>query len=109
MRRFALATIRKRSGKWHIQVRRAGIGSRNRTFNLKSDGEQWARQIEQEFDRHGLAVDLKSLRSITLADLIIRYRDTVVVKKRSCENETVMLNACLRQEWTRIPADQVIF
>lgn len=102
-----MATIRKRYGKWHVQIRRTGVGSRNRTFHLKSDAEMWARQVEQELDRHGLTVDLKSLRSITLADLIVRYRDTVVIKKRSCNNETVMLNACLRQDWVQTPIGRV--
>lgn len=102
-----MATIRKRNGKWQAQIRREGVGSRSQTFTLKSDAERWARQIEQEFDRHGFTVDLKSLRSITLADLIVRYRDTVVIKKRSRDNETVMLNACLRQNWVQTPIGRV--
>ncbi|MCZ6845147.1 MAG: tyrosine-type recombinase/integrase [Alphaproteobacteria bacterium] len=102
-----MATIRKRGGKWQVQVRRMGVGACSRTFGLKDDAERWARQVEREYDRHGLSVDLKSLRSITVADLIVRYRDSVVIKKRSCDNETIMLNACLRQEWAQIPVGQV--
>ena len=102
-----MATIRKRNGKWQVQVRRGGIGARSRTFGLKDDAERWARQVEQDFDRHGFATDVKSLRAITLASLITRYRDSVVIKKRSCEIETVILNACLRQEWAQIPVGQV--
>jgi len=71
------------------------------------NGWAWARQVEREYDRHGLSLDLKSLRSITVADLIVRYRDSVVTKKRSCEVETVILNACLRQEWANTPVGQV--
>jgi hypothetical protein len=68
----------------HGQIRRTSIETRSQTFNLKVDAQEWARQVEREFDRHDLTVDFKSLRSITLADLIIRYRDNVVTRRRSC-------------------------
>ena len=102
-----MATIRKRNGKWQVQIRRESVGSRSQTFNLKSDAERWARQVEQEFDRHGIAADLTALRTTTLADLIVRYRNSVVVKKRSREIETVILNACLRLDWIQTPLIKV--
>ncbi|MCZ6589465.1 MAG: integrase, partial [Alphaproteobacteria bacterium] len=67
-----MATIRKRNGKWQVQVRREGVGTSSRTFHLKDDAKLWARQVEREYDLHGLSLDLKSLRSITVDDLIVR-------------------------------------
>ena len=48
-----MATIRNRNGRWHVQVRRSGSKSVNRTFTLKSDAQLWAREQERaiELDR----------------------------------------------------------
>lgn len=43
--------------------------------------------------------DPRALDRITIADVIERYRDTVVTKKRACEVETIILNAILRQRF----------
>ena len=39
-----MATIWNRNGRWHVQVRKAGSTSINRTFSLKSDAQFWARE-----------------------------------------------------------------
>ena len=43
-----MATIRNRNGRWHVQVRRSGSKSVNRTFTLKSDAQLWAREADME-------------------------------------------------------------
>jgi integrase len=52
--------------------------------------------MEIEADRNELPHDPKQLERLTVADLITRYRDTVTVKKRGKEFETVRLNMMLR-------------
>ena len=49
-----MATIRKRGGKWQVQVRRQGMHPASRSFALKSDAARWARQTETEADRKGV-------------------------------------------------------
>jgi len=39
-----MATLRKRNGRWQVQVRRSGAGSLSKTFNLKADALKWARE-----------------------------------------------------------------
>lgn len=98
-----MASIRKRGDKWQVQIRRIGAPNLSRTFNFKSDAVLWARQIEREADRGGLdVVDTRQLRHLTVKHLIERYRDTVVVRKRSCDVETYILNAILRQSWVHL-------
>lgn len=96
-----MATIRKRGNKWQAQVRRKGFGAMGRSFRLKADAETWARGMEAKADRQGLPPDPKVLRKITVGQLIQRYRDTVVSRKRACAVETVILNALLRQPFAR--------
>jgi len=97
-----MASIRKRGSKWQAQVRRSGQPSVSQTFRLKSDAETWARHVETDMDRNGLPAHPRKLQRIRVADLIERYRDTVVAKKRSREVETFILNAMLRQRLARV-------
>jgi integrase len=75
-----MATIRRRGTTWQVQVRRQGHATLSRTFRLKADAEQWARQKEAEIDRGELPVDTRVLRSHTLAQLLERYMVRVVLR-----------------------------
>ncbi len=77
-----MASIRKRNGKWQVQVRRSGYPALSKSFQRKADAVTWARQMEAEADRSGLPTNRDVLKHTTVADIIRRYRDTVVPKKR---------------------------
>jgi hypothetical protein len=47
-------------------------------------------------DRHDLPADPKALQLVTLSELVVRYRDTVSVKKKGHDREWVSLTAFLR-------------
>lgn len=95
-----VATIRKRgtaaNPRYHVQIRRKGHQPLSRTFRLLTDAKLWARQIETQVDRHELPPDTKVLGKITLGELVVRYRDTVCVLKRSI-TDRIVLRAFLRQ------------
>ena len=97
-----MATIRRRGATWQVQVRRQGHATLSRTFRLKADAEQWARQKEAEIDRGELPVDTRVLRSHTLAHLLERYADTVVPRKRGVNRELYMLRVILRHPMSRL-------
>ena len=65
-------------------------------FLLRSDALAWARQQDLDADRQGLPTAHKGLRGVTVADVVVRYRDEVVPRKRGADRETIMLNAFLR-------------
>ncbi|MER8580025.1 hypothetical protein NKG95_15005 [Mesorhizobium sp. M1423] len=91
-----MATIRKRNGKWQVQVRRQGFPVQSRSFVSKADAREWARTIERQHDRQDLGPDRKTLKAITLGDLVSRYRDEVVPRKKCSCVETILLNRFLR-------------
>ena len=91
-----MATIRKRESKWQVQVRRKGCPPVSRSFSARRDAVEWARQVESLADRRGLSSDPRALDNLTLGDLLVRYRDTVAIAKRSAPVETVILTAFLR-------------
>lgn len=99
-----MATFRKRNGKWQVQVRRQGSPIQSRSFLSKADADEWAREMERRHDRQELGPDRKVLKSITLAELVERYRDEVLPNKpKSKEVETIILNRFLRHPICRKP------
>jgi hypothetical protein len=97
-----MAPIRRRKSAWQAQVRRQGYTLLSRTFRLRADAELWARQVKTEFDRGGLPVDSRALRSHTLADLLKRYAAEVVPRKRSADREAYLLRVILRHPIARL-------
>lgn len=91
-----MATIRKRNGKFQVQVRRRGYPDLSRAFHLLRDAKEWARHIETQADRRELAPDRRQLERQTLGDLVIRYRNEIVPRKKGAEIETIILSRFLR-------------
>ncbi|GGE32353.1 integrase [Agaricicola taiwanensis] len=91
-----MATIRKHRDKFQVQIRRKGFPAISRSFNRMSDAKEWARQMESQADRRGMAGDPRELERITLFDVITRYRDTVTPTKRGHAVEHTFLTAFLR-------------
>jgi len=101
-----VATLRKRGQRWHVQVRRKGRASVTRSFHSKSKASLWAREQEFEADKGQPQVH-KTLRGITVADIVRRYRDEVVPRKRGADRETLTLNAFLRHPLARVAVSDV--
>ena len=77
-------------------VRRHGFPVQSKSFVSKADATEWARTIERLHDRQELGPDRKTLKAITLSDLVTRYRDEVVPRKKGSAIETILLNRFLR-------------
>lgn len=61
-----MASIRKRNGKWQVQIRRLGSAAVAKSFLNRKDAEAWSRQWEVQADRQDLPKDPKQLERITL-------------------------------------------
>ena len=93
-----MATLRRRNGKWQVQIRRDGSRNLSRTFHKRADAEVWARQRETNADLCAEQADPRLLASTPLSDLISRYLKEVVPQKKSREVEQFILQAILRRE-----------
>jgi integrase len=97
-----LATLRKRRDRWQVQVRRKGRTPVSCSFKSKSDELKWGREQELEVDRGRPQTTHRTLKGISVADIMTRYRDEVVPRKRGAHSETLTLNALLRHPLARV-------
>jgi hypothetical protein len=102
-----MASLRYRNGKWQVQVRRHGHLPQARSFQSKADAQRWARHLEAELDRTLIPDDNRVLNTITVADVLTRYRDTVTSTKRGCASETLRIRVLLRQSWCGLPLAKI--
>ncbi len=87
-----MASIRKRSNRWEVRVRRRGFATRTKSFSYKSDALAWARETE-------LLVDTESLKctpedqTLALGEAIERYIRDIAVFNKGFEIEKYRLRA----------------
>ncbi|UUP19089.1 site-specific integrase [Nitratireductor thuwali] len=91
-----MASIRKRNGKWQVQIRRTGQKAACKTFLMRGDALQWGREQEVQADRTALAVNPSLLRRTTLAKLVERYVREITPRKKSALAEAYVLQAFKR-------------
>ena len=81
-----MASIRKRKGKYQVQVRVRGKGT-SATFQTLDHARRWARKIELEFER-SIKVG-KSYQPKTLLEILDRYKEVVIPLKKSAKPEDI--------------------
>jgi len=85
-----MAYFEQRKGGWLAQVRRKGMSTISRTFDLKADAEAWAREIERELQRGNLAVLRDDAGKTTIAEVAERYSVSVLPARRSHSAKTYL-------------------
>jgi len=97
-----MASIRNRNGRWHVQVRRRGSKSVNRTFTLKSDAQLWAREQERAIELDGYEKSNKELLNDTLSGLLDRYEIEIACNKKSYSVERYYFQLIRRQSFANL-------
>lgn len=91
-----MASILKRGDySFQVIIRRRGYATQTKTLNTKSDAVKWARMVEREMDRSTWR-DTSMAESMTLGDVLSRYKNEVTPGKKSADIEVVKINALLR-------------
>ncbi|MCC2612751.1 tyrosine-type recombinase/integrase [Neorhizobium petrolearium] len=93
-----MATIRKLRGRWQAQVRRRGMKPRAKSFDSKAEAEKWARDLESQVDRFGMAPDTKILETTTLGELLERYQKEITPRKRGAVQEGQRIDVLRRHD-----------
>lgn len=87
-----MATIRKKGTKFQAFVRRQGWPHQSRTFATKKFALEWARGVEHKMDQ-GTFLDNTNAKSTTYDDLIERYLEEVISKKR--KEAPIRVDTCI--------------
>ena len=100
-----MATIRKRFGKWQIQIRRQHYPLITKTFLSKKTAEQWDRKIGNEIDKGILNLCKKES---TLRALVDRYISEISSKKRGYFNEKTAFLVKINPRRAHILASEIL-
>ena len=85
-----MASLRKRNNRWEVRVRRIGHPTQTKTFTLKSDAQQWAREAEIALEK-GEILHKQKVSSITLEEAIKQYLDEVAIHHKGVTSERYRL------------------
>jgi integrase len=92
-----MAYIRRRKGKWQSVVRLVGYPTRTQSFSLKNDAVSWGKQIELDIQRD--LHNLKKMEYPTFQECLERYRDEIIISKRSREMESKLVKYILNEKF----------
>ena len=94
-----MASIRRRNGKYQVQVR-IGKYSSAKSFALLSDAKEWARN--REIEASGRSYLGRQYQPSNFNEILSRYVKEITPSKRSAENEMIVIRALQRESWTKI-------
>ena len=81
-----MASLRKRNNRWEVRVRRHGQPTQTKTFTLKSDAQQWAREAEIALEK-GKLLQKPKVSPITLEGATKRYLEEVAIHHKGVASE----------------------
>ena len=100
-----MATIRKRQGKWQVQIRHNGQSGVSKTFLRKQEADQWARELEVSFDQNNLAS--RTITYPAFRTIIERYSKEISAKKRGHIREKYFLQYLAKTDLAQLKLDQI--
>jgi len=91
-----MASLRKlKSGRWQVSIRKANHKGVYKSFAEKALAKKWAREIELQIEKD-VYTDYGNAETITIKDLLIKYRDEIVPEHKARRSTTYKLNKLLR-------------
>ncbi|MGU3545915.1 tyrosine-type recombinase/integrase [Methylobacterium sp. A52T] len=93
-----MATIRKRNGKFQVQIRVKGTQSITRTFRTKSEAVTWSRATESDRYRNPVARNQAPFSKETFGTLLERYYIEVLSKRHWYRRECSILRRFQRSD-----------
>lgn len=91
-----MASIRNRNNRWEVRVRRSGKPTQTKTFTLKSDALQWAREAEIALEK-GELLQKPKVSPITLEGAVKRYLEEVAIHHKGITSERYRLGAMVKR------------
>jgi len=90
-----MVTLKKRKGKWTVEVRRKGYRNIYKTFTLKSDAQSFVHKVESDIQQSRYK-DVSEAANITFKVALHRYIREKIANKNDKQRERSKLNVILR-------------
>ena len=100
-----MATIRKRNGRYHTQVRKNGI-STTKSLTNKLDAQKWAKEQEVKIEQGAFTTINIEVEVVTLAFLLTRWEKEVLINLKSWKVEHYKV-ALISRELGHLPLNQI--
>ena len=101
-----MASLRKRNNRWEVRIRRSGQPTQTKTFTLKSDAQQWAREAEIALEK-GELLHKPNACPITLEEATNRYLEEVAIHHKGVASERYRLWAMANRLGTSKPMNAI--
>ena len=79
-----MATIRRRSGGYNVQIRKQGYSTIAKTFSSITTARKWAEGVEADMERYRY---IEVSEQTTLLSLLNRYQDEVIPLHKGSKSE----------------------
>ena len=76
-----MATIRRRNGRYHVQIRRKGFSPITSTFSRLTIARRWIASIEADIENK-VHIDYSEAEKTTVNDLLNRYESEILPSKK---------------------------
>ena len=88
-----MATIRRRNGRYHVQIRRKGFPPITGTFSRLTVARRWIASIEADIENKTY-IDYSEAETTTLNDLLNRYETDLLPSKKGKNVNATELVLC---------------
>ena len=95
-----MGSIRKRNGKFQVQVRRIGIGQLTKTFSTKKEATLWISHVEKRVEAS--KTDSTTPKLPPLCTFLLKYREEITSKKKGKRQEERRISRLLRDPISKI-------
>lgn len=91
-----MASLRHRCNRWHVQIRKSGHSSINKSFIKKADAERWARETEVAIENGTIRTGAEHSLKTPLANILTRYQREISAHKAGGHIERYIISHWLK-------------
>ena len=91
-----MASLRYRCNRWHVQVRKSGYPSVNKSFYRKTDAQRWARETEIAIENGTIDTGAEHSLKSPLSNILTRYQLEISAHKAGHQIEKYIIKHWLK-------------
>ena len=102
-----MASLRYRCNRWHVQIRKSGYPSVNKSFCRKADAQRWARETEIAIENGTIRTGAEQCLKTPLSEILTRYQLDISAHKAGRHVEQYIISHWLKSPLSALPIGSV--